>query len=344
MKLSEAPPVESKRSAAANRTLRWAALLVLVAVAGAVLARGPLVDTPDRLATFVTLFLGIFIEAVPFLLAGSIVSGMIEMFVNREALLRFVPRRAVPAALAGSLLGFAFPVCECGVVPVTRRLYGKGLPLPVGVSFLLAAPVVNPIVFFSTFAAFGWSTILWGRIALSIAIPFTVGLLFMFARPEEVLLPQSQASARAALAEYRPGRGNRLLRALGTAGDDFLDMNRYLVIGSLLAAAMQTLVPQRMFLALGENTLTAVATLMVLAFVLSVCSTVDAFIALAFVNSFPPAAILAFLVFGPMVDIKSALMFLGVFRRRTVLYLVLLPLLLTLAATLFLHLQIGIGW
>ncbi len=357
MKLTESSP-GAPRTLSVSRRPR---LLVLAALAVILLAwilgRMPGPGVSARLQTFVTIFLGIFIEAVPFLLAGSLVSGVIEVFVDRDALARLVPRRPVPAALAGALLGLAFPVCECGVVPVTRRLYQKGLPLPVGIAFLLAAPVVNPVVILSTAAAFGWGTLLWGRLGLSILIPFLVGLLFGLARPQEILREEDPAG---------PGNGQhdhhghhdhqhgpsstqgqwrqRLIAALNVGGDDFLDMARYLIVGSMLAAAMQSLVPQAALLALGERTLTSVATMMALAFILSICSTVDAFVALSFVNSFPPAAVLAFLVFGPMVDIKSALMFLGVFRRRVVLYLVLLPLLFTLTAALLLHLQVGLSW
>jgi uncharacterized membrane protein YraQ (UPF0718 family) len=118
-------------------------------------------------------------------------------------------------------------------------------------------------------------------------------------------------------------------------------MGRYLIVGSMLAAGMQTLVPQNLLLDLGGGAVMSVVVMMVLAFVLSVCSTVDAFLSLAFVSTFPPAAILAFLVFGPMVDIKSSLMFLGVFKRRTVLYLILLPLMATLAIAVFLNLNVG---
>ena len=114
----------------------------------------------ERFQTFVTIFLGIFIEAVPFLLAGSVVSGLIEVYLKRETLFRLIPRQPVVAALMGASMGLLFPVCECGVVPVTRRLYQKGLPVSVGIAFLLAAPVINPIVILSTYAAFGWGPIL----------------------------------------------------------------------------------------------------------------------------------------------------------------------------------------
>lgn len=199
-------------------------LLILVAL-------GPTTVAPPalsaRFTTFVTIFLGIFIEAVPFLLAGSLVSGLIEQFVNRQTLFRLLPRRPVPAALAGALLGFTFPVCECGVVPVTRRLYQKGMPLSVGVAFLLAAPVINPIVLASTYAAFGWGPVLNGRFAVTILVAFLVGLIFSIAAPEDVLLPESLHTAQGhshdgSAAGDRPLRG-RLWQSLAIA--IFINLN-----------------------------------------------------------------------------------------------------------------------
>ncbi len=298
----------------------------------------------ERFQTFVTIFLGIFIEAVPFLLAGSVVSGLIEVYLKRETLFRLIPRQPVVAALMGASMGLLFPVCECGVVPVTRRLYQKGLPVSVGIAFLLAAPVINPIVILSTYAAFGWGPILWGRIIFTFVIAFAIGLIFQLATPQEVFPPATLQNYLApAELEPRPVGTvrERLPLALRTAGDDFLDMARYLVIGCLLAAAMQTFIPQSVLLAVGANPVASVLVMLILAFVLSVCSTVDAFVALAFVGTFTPASILVFLVFGPMVDIKSTTMFLGVFQRRTVVYLVLLPMAMALLLGVYLNLNAG---
>lgn len=298
----------------------------------------------ERFQTFVTIFLGIFIEAVPFLLAGSVVSGLIEVYLKRETLFRLIPRQPVVAALMGASMGLLFPVCECGVVPVTRRLYQKGLPVSVGIAFLLAAPVINPIVILSTYAAFGWGPILWGRIIFTFVIAFAIGLIFQLATPQEVFPPATLQNYLApAELEPRPVGTvrERLPLALRTAGDDFLDMARYLVIGCLLAAAMQTFIPQSVLLAIGANPVASVLVMLILAFVLSVCSTVDAFVALAFVGTFTPASILVFLVFGPMVDIKSTTMFFGVFQRRTVVYLVLLPMAMALLLGVYLNLNAG---
>ncbi|MFM7582287.1 MAG: permease [Caldilinea sp.] len=356
------PKEPSERSAtkalARRRWLRVGLTLLLAAAALSALfsnlwASGAgLLYLYQQVQTFVTIFLGIFVEAVPFLLAGSLVSGLIAVFVDQSAIDRYLPKRALPGALVGAALGVVFPVCECGVVPVVRRLYEKGLPLSIGVAFLLAAPVVNPIVILSTYSAFGWGSLFVGRIVFSFLIAVVVALLFSRARPDELLRPAvCQAhhdaccnvhshSSPAHSATDPPsgvaGLEQRLTRSLNLAGDDFLEMARFLVVGSLLAAAMQTVVPQSALLSVGQGPVVSVLVMQALAFILSVCSTVDAFLALAFAGTFTTGSVLAFLVFGPMVDIKSSLMFLSIFPRRAVAYLILLPLMLALL--------MGIGW
>ncbi len=357
---SEEIAIETPRAApvstVSSRLLRWLLTIgVLVLILAAILSNGLTTDggrifLAQRFQTFVTIFLGIFIEAAPFLLVGSVVSGMIAVFVNQAFIDRYLPQRALPAALAGAALGLFFPVCECGVVPVTRRLYEKGLPMSVGIAFLLAAPVVNPVVMISTYAAFGWGPVLWGRVGFSFLVAAIIGLIFHLAQPREILLPQVNAAHDVACQhnhQAEPGKpqqglGTRFQQALMTAGDDFLDMARYLILGSLLAAAMQTLVPQTALLAIGQGPVLSVLGMQALAFVLSVCSTVDAFLALAFSSAFTTGSIISFLTFGPMVDIKSSLMFLGVFQRRIVLYLIVLPFLLTLLIGIFWNLNIGV--
>ncbi len=320
------------------------------------------VSVPDRLHTFATIFLGIFIEAAPFLLAGAVASGFVEVFVRPEVLARLIPRHPVLGALAGAALGIALPVCECGIVVVVRRLLAKGLPLRVGVAFLLAAPVVNPIVFASTLTAFGAGKMLLARFVLSFAFATLIALLFGTARPDEVLRDKPghghdhhHGHSHHHHHDHHHGHNHhhhaeeptaaplarRLHAAVGAAADDLFDVGRYLVAGSLLAAALQALVPQEAILGIGSGAVSSVLVLSVLAFVISVCSTVDAFVALSFVGTFTPASILAFLVFGPMVDIKSSLMFASIFRPRVVTYLIALPLGATLVVCLLLATQVG---
>jgi uncharacterized protein len=300
---------------------------------------------PEQLSLFTTIFLGIFIEAAPFLLVGTLASGFVEVFFSQDQLRRFIPKNPLFGALAGGMMGLFFPVCECGVVPLTRRLFKKGLPPAVGVTFLLASPVLNPIVIASTYAAYGWGPILWLRIGLSLLIAVIVGLIFSvekypwwLLRPQAIAAPILETSQNfEAAAPPKIGLSTKLRRLLQTAADEFFEMGRYLILGAMLAALMQTFIPQSALLAFGGGPFTSVLVMIALAVVLSICSTVDAFVSLAFVGTFTNGAILAFLVFGPMVDIKSTLMFLQVFRKKTVVYLIALPLLMTILAAVFLN-------
>ena len=314
-----------------------------------VLGIAPALNLPDLAQTYVTTFLGIFIEAAPFLLLGTVAAGVIAVFVTPDDMARIIPRNPILATVMGSLLGMIFPVCECGVVPVVRRLYQKGLPVSAGIAFLLGAPVLNPVVIASTYAAFGFSSIFWARIAFTFVVAVAVGLVFA-AQPNlmRVLLPSALAPVMGGSSGLIPVNtikvesfSNKLQRAFGIAADEFFDMGRYLVAGTLIATTLQTLAPQQALISVGANPISSVVALCVLAFVLSVCSTVDAFLALSFVNTFTSGSVIAFLVFGPMVDIKSTLMFLGVFRRRAVAYLILLPLLAAIVIGLLINLNLG---
>ena len=296
----------------------------------------------ERLPNFSTIFLGIFIEAAPFLLMGTIASGIVEVFVSQDFFARAISHRAGLGALTGALMGLAFPVCECGVVPLTRRLLRKGLPLPAGIAFLLAAPVLNPIVIASTAAAFGWGKLLALRMGLTLLIAVITSLVFSAAKsPGEILRPTEWEQGDDILQLHPQVQAlslvDRWRRVLIIAMDEFFEMGRYLVIGAMLAAALQVFIPQSILLTVGQGPLLSVLVMVGLAILLSICSTVDAFVALGFVGIFSPGAILAFLVFGPMVDIKSLLMYTRVFRPRSVLYLVLIPLLLSVLGGLLIN-------
>lgn len=311
-----------------------ALLLGLIWVAADVAVPPALAPWTGRLQGFVTVFLGIFIEALPFLMAGVLVSSTIHLFVSPATVQRLSPRNPVAAALAGACLGLAFPVCECGSIPAARRLMSKGAAMPAGIAFALAAPVVNPVVLISTFVAFGsWQMVAW-RGGLTVLIAAAVALLVgATARRDLVLAPSVGADEHEHGHEHghehehgEAGGGalGAARQVLAHANAELFEMMRYLVAGALLAAALQTVVPQQPLLALGGGPLVSVLVLMGLAALLSICSTVDSFIALSFVNTFTPGAVLAFLVFGPMIDIKSTLMLTSTFTRRTVAIIILL--------------------
>lgn len=303
-----------------------------------------------QIQLFATRFLGIFIEAVSFLLLGTLVSGLIEVFIRKDDLTRLLPRNPLAAIAVGSLMGFVFPVCECGVVPVTRRLYQKGLPVTVGITFLLAAPVMNPIVLASTYAAFGFGPVLIGRYAITLIMALSIGLLFSLQRsPQRVLNPNAIASFAGGSGEAEAVAAPRvallpgLVRALRSAQEEFFEIGRYLVIGTAIAAAMQTFVAQDQLRVVATDPVLSVLALALLAFVMSICSTTDAIVALSFANpvyGFTTGSILTFLTFGPMVDIKSLMMYLSIFKRRTVLYMAILPLLISILIGIWLNLNV----
>ncbi|MFV9505025.1 MAG: permease [Oscillochloridaceae bacterium umkhey_bin13] len=331
-------------------------LLGLIWIASDLAVPASLAPWTGRLQGFVTVFLGIFIEALPFLMAGVLLSSTIHLFVTPATIQRLSPRHPLLAALAGSLLGLIFPVCECGSIPATRRLLSKGASLPAGIAFALAAPVVNPIVIIATFVAFGsWQMVAW-RVGLTILIASAVALVLGTApRRDLVLAPgvddlehdhdHSHCDHDHCDHDHGPqpsdGMMAGLRRVLDHAHHEFFEMSRFLVAGALLAAALQTIVPQEPLLALGGGPLISVLVLMGLAVLLSICSTVDSFIALSFVGTFTPGAILAFLVFGPMIDIKSTLMLTTTFNRRTVALIVLLCAQLALLAGLAVNLFVA---
>ncbi len=311
----------------------------------------PALALPDLAQNFVTIFLGIFIEAAPFLLLGALASGVIAVFVTPDDIARVMPKNRLLATLMGALMGIVFPVCECGVVPVVRRLCQKGLPLSAGVAFLLGAPVLNPIVVASTYAAFGFGPVFWGRMGFTLLISVAIGLVFSF-QPSlaRVMRPLSLAPVLGGnltppVGELpggkRTGLAANLQRAVGVAADEFFDVAPYLVAGALLATALQTFVPQQALLGVGSGMSLSVVAMLLLAFVLSVCSTVDAFLALNFVSTFTTGSVIAFLVFGPMIDIKSSLMLLGVFKRRVVVYLILLTASMAFVAGVFINLNLA---
>ena len=211
----------------------------------------------DRLSIFTTIFLSIFIEASPFLLLGSLGSGIIEVFFAGEDISRWVPRNPLLGTFVGSLMGLFFPVCECGVVPLTRRLIKRGLPVPVGISFLLGAPALNPIVLMSTVVAFGWGPVLWGRVALTLTIATITGFIFSLQKDPASLLNQTTlefCAVKPSPALESSGTPLRLKdkiqQVLSTTADEFFEIGRFLVLGAALASLLQTVVPQGALLGL----------------------------------------------------------------------------------------------
>lgn len=320
-----------------RRLIVLIALAVLTAVAAAMIPAAFYPWLWARMNVFATVFLGIFVEAVPYLILGTLASGLVEVFLDRDQMSKWISGRPVAASVTGAFMGMIFPVCECGTIPLTRRLFRKGLPLPAGIAFLLAAPVINPIVLFSTAAAFGWGQMLFWRFALTILIAVAAGLIFSVEKDAMKILRPMPMEGHEHEHSHVPADASftqKIRRALVITADEFFEMGRFLVMGSVLAAALQAFIPQSVLLAVGSGPILSVLVMLALAVLLSICSTVDSFVALGFVGTFSFGSILGFLVFGPMVDIKSVMMYLQVFKRRAVFYIVAIPLMMSLLSGL----------
>ncbi|MCR2806171.1 permease [Paenibacillus soyae] len=291
-----------------------------------------------HMQSFNLLFIGILLEAFPFILLGVLFSALLQVFVSDETIRKFTPRNKVAGILFGGLLGVVFPLCECGMIPVIRRLIRKGMPAYIGITYLLAGPIINPIVFSSTYLAFRASPeMVYGRMALALAVAMTIGLLFAkFAKNS----PLRAASALHDHSDHhapvsRVGRiKNKWSSTLAHASDELFDMGKYLIFGALLTAVIQTSLDRESIASVADQPLIGYMFMMAFAFLLSICSTSDAFIAVSFNGLFPPGALLAFLVFGPMVDLKNTLMMLSTFKLKVVLLLIALAFALTLGGSM----------
>ncbi|ADV95255.1 membrane protein [Bacillus subtilis] len=279
-----------------------------------------------------SIFISILIEAIPFILIGVILSGIIQMFVSEEMIARIMPKNRFLAVLFGALAGVLFPACECGIIPITRRLLLKGVPLHAGVAFMLTAPIINPIVLFSTYIAFGnrWSVVFY-RGGLALAVSLIIGVILSYQFKDNQLLKPDEPG------HHHHHHGTVLQKLGGTlrhAIDEFFSVGKYLIIGAFIAAAMQTYVKTSTLLAIGQNDVSSSLVMMGLAFVLSLCSEVDAFIASSFSSTFSLGSLIAFLVFGAMVDIKNLLMMLAAFKKRFVFLLITYIVVIVLAGSL----------
>lgn len=345
----------------------------------------------NQLSNGYTIFLSLLVEAIPFLLIGVLFSSMLLFFVDERALVEKVPKNPLLAAVCGSLLGFLFPVCECGNVPVARRLITQGAPTAFAIGFLLAAPTINPIVIWVTWVAFrDQPEIVVLRVVFSLLIAIIIGYVFSFQkdlspivqptlarylkfnRPQKALAKRNEqeleaavpsilkpgtyllggklggqavrmetAAVEATLPGYSPSKPfwDKMRLVIENSIQELRELGAVLVLGSAIAAAIQVLAPRELILSLGVGPIVSILTMLVLATVVSICSTVDAFFALSFASSFTGGSLLAFLVFGPMIDLKGIGLMLSIFKPKAVIYLFVLAAQLTFLFCLIVNLH-----
>ena len=297
-------------------------------------------------------FTTIMLEAIPFLLLGALISAIIEEFVSEERISKMIPKNRVLGSLAGIFLGLFIPACDCAVIPIAMRLKKKKVPTNVIVSFMLASPIISPVVLLSTFFAFGETEkmLLFGlempklfvyRTIFGVVVALVVGIILDIICKDAVLKEEiyehhhhhhdhehihtcnhHHEGCSCSNHEKETGPIGRVRNIINIMYGDFMGIISYMAVGALLAATMQILLPISNIGGIVQNKYISTFIMMLLAFALSLCSTSDAFIARTFMNSLSKNSILAFILLGPMIDIKNTILLNKSFNKKFVIVLV----------------------
>ena len=285
---------------------------------------------PPALRDGFTLAFSVLIESIPFIILGIALSVLVQVWLPEEWLFRILPSRPLPRRLVISLLGMFLPVCECGNVPLARGLVAKGYSVSDSMTFLIAAPIINPVTIITTHQAFGWDNgILVARILGAIVIANILGWLFSkHSEPFSLLTPRFAAQCERPEAT---GSSGRVAKSVDMFAREAAVLMPALIVGSMVAGAIQVLVSRDQLVALGSDPLLSVLAMMALAFVISICANVDSFFILPFADTFLPGSLVAFLLLGPIVDIKMLALMRTTYRSSTLLRLTVLVVSLTAA-------------
>ena len=298
----------------------------------------------DNMSAFTLILWSILLEALPFVLLGTLISSLIQVFVSEDTLLRILPKNNLFRLVFASCIGIIFPVCECAIIPITRGLIKKGMPLGPAIAFMIAAPIVNPIVLLSTYTAFPdmpQMAIYRGVFGFIAAI--SIG--FIAGRYKDKILLNNMANVSCSCGHdhhidstprgictkphnHELVQKNKISTTIKSivshVNEELQSVGAYLIFGAIIASTIQIFVSQDLLLTIGQGQISSILVMMALAFVMSLCSTADAFVASTFILQFSSASVLAFLITGPMVDIKNTMMLFGSFNKKFVIRLIIL--------------------
>ncbi|MDR3597666.1 permease [Clostridium sp.] len=291
----------------------------------------------DEFKRFYTVFISILIQGFPFILVGSFVSSIIQICISRETFIKIFPKNIFLSCIIAALAGLLFPICDCGTIPVVKGLIKKKIPIAAGVTFMLAAPIVNPIAIISTIYAFqGMKSVVIYRITAGIIISILVGLIMQFCtKKNENILKNDDTIIECNCgfcddsSVYSKSKLKKIKAVFIHAGDEFFNIGKFMIIGTFLSSIFQTVVSINNNMFVPKDSRISLLLMMLLSFLLSVCSTSDAFIAKGFLKQFSINSIMGFLVAGPMLDIKNTIMLFGSFKKKFVLKLIFVILLVS---------------
>ena len=274
-------------------------------------------------------YLGIIIEAVPFLLIGAVISAFIQMYITEELINKIIRKNKFLSYIIASLSGIFLPICECAIVPISKSLIKKGLPISLGITFMLAVPIVNPVVIMSTYYAFPNDIniviirILGGIIG-AIVTGIIIGKLYNKQSKITILkddINTGYCSCCNLNTNYYVSGRDKIKALILNASNEFLNISVYFIIGAFISSIFIVLIGDKYLSGLKLTSVNGILIMMLLGFALSLCSEADAFIAKGFLSNVGVEGVIAFLILGPMMDLKNFILTLGLFKRKFVLTL-----------------------
>jgi uncharacterized membrane protein YraQ (UPF0718 family) len=276
---------------------------------------------------FSVIFISIVLEALPFIMLGAFVSALIQVFISENTIARFLPKNKLLGIFAAALSGLIFPVCECAVIPIARRLIKKGVPVNMAAAFMLAVPIVNPVVLLSTYYAFHAKpsmVIIRGGFGflIAVSIGLIIGALEGKRSPLKASYIESEGLCSCGYDHTYKKNQSKFMEIIHHTNAELYDIGKFLILGALISAFFQTVISREHILLVGQHPIYSIVSMMIFAFLISLCSEADAFIASTFVGQFSYGGITAFLLLGPMIDIKNTLMLTASFKKSFIVKLV----------------------
>ncbi len=285
------------------------------------------------------IFMSIFLESLPFLFLGAFISAIIETYISNETIVKLIPKNKILGSIFGIFLGFFIPACDCAVIPISKRLIKKKVPINVAISFMLASPIINPVVLLSTYSAFykNNSELFWYRLLFGIVIALVIGIIMgILFNNKNVLneenecpvhygnnkLIKSSTCTCEKVVKTKHSFKNDSLSIVKYTIYDLIDVVKYLMIGGLIASLVQVLLPRSILLLFNDYQVLAIVVLMLFAYLISLCSTSDSFVGKSLLVSFGNSSVLAYLLLGPMIDIKNTFVLLGNYKKNFVISLI----------------------
>ena len=289
-------------------------VLFLIALVAVWAAQGTLSGTGLPVGRAATIAVGMTLQAIPFLLLGVFVAELIEAFVSPALIARVFPTNPLASVATALIVAFLLPVCDCSAVPIFRSLLRKGVPLSAATTLMLASPAINPLVIASTYYAFGSWSLVATRIGLSVIVALSVGLSMLVASPRALRADGAFHDGDACGCAGDCAVPDRSFAGvLGATGQSFGRILPYLLGGVAASTLAQVLWPVSALLA-GLPAPAALALMMGAGFALSLCSSSDAVIARSLASLAPTGALMGFMVYGPMMDVKNVALLASQFR------------------------------